>query len=1005
MKSIFLSTLFLISILGFSQPCALERGLVEIEQLRTIGEFDDALSVAAALQNCNTINETEKVKVLIAQSKVQRDNYAFGKAEVSLYNAKALLEKNRIPLDFEFKFLLAEMYAYRGNSDAYNAIILQIKDKLISVSNTNTDLLGRYYLVSFRTTNKSTELPQGINYLQRALTEFEKNDSPPIFYYGNTLRSLGNMYRTNADFDKSIFYYKKGKTFMLGHYQKNHFEIAYYDYAIGAVYYEKMEYKLALDHFLDAFEVWKKILQPESRYMRYLNEAIGDMYWELKDPEKALHYFNLSMVGEEKVNNDRSEDVISVADSLVENGNYASAINYYQEAYKWREKEFGKNSVLTGACKNFVARAIRFSGDTEGALAAYQEAIRILVPELTENSYYANPTRKMQVQSYQYLLESLLSKGELLKELYSKSNKLTDLEAALQTQEISLGMLEDLKNNQMSEASREFWTNRTLILVESSIETAVALYQITKRDEYLAKAFNFSERSKALLLLASLYDHEIDSFANVSEAIILKEKELKKSINDYVGKIESEEKRCSDMRAKVLSLWKNKLNSLQNEYDLLVANIKDQYPDYYTLKYDNQVAELATIQKGLLNEKTALISYFTGTKNTYVFYVGSTELSVRKIEDTAALFDQTHAMFTTISSLELLRSAPQLAFDEFVLSGYQLFEKLLKPEIENQEVTKLIIIPDGKLCYLPFESLLTKEVITKSRDYKSLPYLLYDYSVSFSPSATIQLLSENDTDISDNYMGFAPNYEGQKYSISNTPNTTMSLENLYFSSQEIEQAAYLFKGKSHTGYEVSEDLLKTNSTDVGILHLAMHGAIEDQHPLLSKLFFNSSEKNDGMLHVYEIYNMNIPAQLVILSACNTAAGKLVRGEGIVSLERAFQYAGSKALLSTLWTVDDAASLKLTERFLQNIKDGQPKDIALRDAKLQFLATALPEHQHPFYWSSFKLTGNTQPLVEKSIDKYLFLGFGILGVVGVLIYFQQKQRKSKLPVVTRKTAGT
>jgi CHAT domain-containing protein len=987
-----------------AQRCDIVTGIFEIERFEARGEFKAALEVAAEIQLCRTIAPSDRVKLLIAQYKVQRDKYDFRMAETSLKMAKYILEMNGNPLDFEFNFLLAENYADLGNSEAYFAIIPAIKDKVLATSNSNNELLGRYYLASFSNTNKNTQLTQAIKYLQSASMEFEKNSDPPIFYYGNTLRSLGNMYRNAADFDKSIFYYKKGKSFIEEHFPPDHFEIAYYDYAIGAVYYEKMEYEKALEHFLQAHKIWVNLLKPNDRYMRYLNEAMGDMYWELNDPENALLYFNSSIVNEEKVNNDQSEAAITVADSLVNNGNYAAAINYYQEAYKWREKEFGKNNVQTGACKNFVARAIRFSGDTEGALEAYQEAIQILVPEMTQSSWYENPTTSMHVQSHQYLLESLMAKGELLKELFAKTNEISDLKAALETQEVALLLLEELKDSQMSEASREFWTIRTLSLVESSIETAVKLHQFTNDEKYLHDAFNFSERSKALLLLASLYDHEINSFSNVSEAIILKEKELKQSINEYVGNIESEEKRCNDVREKMLSLWKNKLNSLQNEYNLLIKTIKVEYPEYYQLKYDNQIANLETVQRELLDDNSGLISYFTGAKNTYIFFLTKDQISVRMLEDTPALFELSSGLFATVSSLSRLQREPQISFEQFTQIGFQLYSKLLEPELKGNQFSKLIIIPDGQLCYLPFECLLTRKVTSATRDYKSLPYLLKDYAVSFSPSASIKILTENDENTNDDYLGFAPNYDNQEYALESNQRDGIYLENLQYSSQEIEQAAGLFNGKKVTGKAVTEDLIKNNSSKAGILHLAMHGAIEDEHPLLSKLYFNTSAKEDGILHIYEIYNMNITAQLVILSACNTASGKLVRGEGIVSLERAFQYAGSKALLSTLWTVDDAASLKLTDNFLKNIKSGSPKDIALQQAKLQYLATASPEKLPPFYWSSFKLTGNTNPLVQKSNTKYFLMGFGIVSLFFGFIYFRKIRRNTNTALRKKKSVS-
>jgi len=642
--------------------------------------------------------------------------------------------------------------------------------------------------------------------------------------------------------------------------------------------------------------------------------------------------------------------------------------------------------MLTGACKNFVARAKRSSGNIEGSLNEYQSAINILVEEMTGSSWYENPTTEMNIQSHQYLIESLVAKGELLKELFQKTNDLKDLKASLNTFETAIAILEDMKNNEMSESSRVFWTQRTLLLIENSIETALLLHQNTNEKMYLNKAFNFSERSKALLLLASLLDHNLDAFVNVPDEIILKEKDLKNKINEYQGKIKSEEKRCDAIRGKMLDLWRNKLVSLQNEFDLFVTEIKEKHPDYYHLKYDIQIANLTRIQEQLLDDKTAIISYFTGDKNSYVFLITQDNLTLRSIENSSELFDQTLLLYKSISSNKTVQNNPQKAFEELKSLSFQLYQKILLPELSNIKKQKLLIIPDGKLAYIPFEILLNKEISSNNRDYKSLPYLLKEYAISYSPSASISLLNSNNKNTSNDYLGFAPNYEGEKYSESKK-----QLSNLFYNDKEVTNASKLFDGNCWIGTNVTEELLKNNSSKAGILHLAMHGEVENESPLLSKLYFNTSEKEDGMLHTYEIYNLNIPAQLVILSACNTASGKLERGEGIMSMERAFQYAGSKSLLSTLWTVDDQSSFRMNELFLENLKAGKPKDIALQEAKLSFLNSATPEKLHPYYWSSFRLTGNTSPLKTPSKSIYLIIGISILAFI-VTVYFRRKQLK-------------
>ncbi|RMA58507.1 CHAT domain-containing protein [Ulvibacter antarcticus] len=999
MKSLLLLSFIFSSLFVTPQLCDFNTQIREIDALIKHGDFKNALIKTSSAKDCNDLSTKELITLLKREYQAYRNNREFKEANNAILFAKETLIKNNLTPDFDLHLLLAENYAATNDPILYKKHIKKVTDSIASPFGPNYELQGRLERTIFQQINEASLRTEAINHLLAALEAFDKLENPPVYYYYETLGNLGNRYRNAGDFDKSNYYYFQGRDFLLKHYPSNHYEIAYFNYRIASVYYEKMEYESALTYYLQAREVWIHTMKPQDKYMRYLNEAIGDMYWELEDPENALLYFNYSIEDEKKVNNDLSTKTIGIADSLINSGNYATAIDYYNEAYKWREKELGKNNVQTGACKNFVARALRFSGDTEAALIAYQEAIQILVPdmrgleEISQTSWYENPSPQMKVQSSQYLFESLIAKGDLLKEYYLKTNEISDLEAALQTYEATITLLENQKSNQLSEASREFWTQRTLIIIESSITTALELFQITNNKDYLSKAFSYSERSKALLLLASLYDQEIRSFTNVSEAIISEEIKLKSEINDYAGKIQSEESRCAETRGKMLSLWVTKLDALQNEYDILIKTIQEKHPEYYNLKYESPIATVAVIQDQILDVNTAMISYFAGSENSYVFLITSEEIAIRKLEDTPQLFKEVSELFTNLSSQNLVQTEAQKTYLSFTETSSLLYNKLLKPELSNHNFSKLIIIPDGKLYYLPFEILLKETPINKPRGYRELSYLLKEYAISYSPSASIKLLVENDRNSNDAYFGFAPNYEGQLYMDAEQTSKTLSL--LHFNKKEIESGASLFKGRSEIGKLVTEDLLKDVSSEAGILHLAMHGAIEDEHPLLSKLYFNSSEGNDGMLHIYEIYNLNIKAQLVILSACNSASGKLIRGEGIASLERAFQYAGSKALLSTLWTVDDEASLQLTKNFLTNIREGNSKDVALQNAKLQYLKTATPENLHPFYWSSFKLTGNTEPLAHKSNTGIVATGIAAITIILGVIFFRRKKRSHKL----------
>ncbi len=964
-----------------AQTCDIPQGLEKITDRYEKGDFDTAMETCESLLTCEGLTNKQKVDLYTWQFELYRSNYREKRANEAILKAKSSWEATGEPFSFDFKLLLAESSALRSDTLVYNPLLRDVENALFNgAEKENHEALGRYYfLINY---DGRDAIP---NFL-KALSHFEQLENPPVFQLGVTLRGLGNMNRNQGDYEKSLAYYGRERELYAKHLPEDHFYISICDFNMGNVNYETLEYQKALDHYLKVSPIWEKRYEPDHYRMKTLNEAIGDMYWELGDQNNALDYFEKATENEELVNNDSSEVTILSADSLLQKGNYADAIEYYKEAVLWREKTYGKEHTMTGACKNFVARAIRSSGKTEESLNVYQEAINIFVPQLKNTDWKANPTPDMKINSLQYLLEALTAKGELLRERYTQTKEVKYLEGALQTQEVAISVLEKIKNTHISDASKLFWTSRTRSLIESSIETALMLAEIKGDDAYLKKAFLFSERSKALLLLSSLFDQEQISFSKVPNDVTEEERNFKEQINEYRGKITNEEKRCGEVRASLLTLFKNELETLQHDYDLFQEKIKGDYPKYFHLKYDPEIVDVAKIQQELLDEETQLISYFAGEASLFVFSIKQDDISVRKINNAQNLLGEVNLLFATISKLTKVKEDPQGAYEEFASSSHKLYQQLISPELSSSPKKRLIVIPDGRLAYLPFEMLLSKPA-PASRNYKSLSYLLNDHAISYNQSASIRFLSQNLEGTHSKYLGFAPSYNAPSNS-----ELREELSNLKYNTKEVSFAKSLFGGNSWMGSDVAEEILKEQSSQAGILHLAMHGDVEDEHPLLSKLYFNPSEKEDGLLHTYEIYNLNIPSQLVILSACNTATGKLESGEGILSLERAFQYAGSKSLLSTLWTVDDAASAEITQYFLENLSTGKTKDIALQEAKLRFIQNASPEKLAPFYWSSFKLTGNTMAFSEESNYPYIWIGAAILFGIFFVIFYRRKQRK-------------
>lgn len=197
-----------------------------------------------------------------------------------------------------------------------------------------------------------------------------------------------------------------------------------------------------------------------------------------------------------------------------------------------------------------------------------------------------------------------------------------------------------------------------------------------------------------------------------------------------------------------------------------------------------------------------------------------------------------------------------------------------------------------------------------------------------------------------------------------------SLIPLNWAEKEVVGISEMMNGETYCHGRATEKIFKAKAPSAGILHIATHAVVNDGNPMFSKLVFaaDSNSNEDGYLNTYELYDMKLNASMVVLSACNTGYGKLVRGEGIMSLARGFMYAGCPSIVMSLWSVDDQSTSLLMRHFYKGLVNGQSKDEALRQAKLDFLKNADEVKSNPFYWSGMIFIGDISPIVMKQKAK-------------------------------------
>jgi CHAT domain-containing protein len=491
-----------------------------------------------------------------------------------------------------------------------------------------------------------------------------------------------------------------------------------------------------------------------------------------------------------------------------------------------------------------------------------------------------------------------------------------------------------------------------------------------------------------MVLLSELKDANAKKLGSIPEDLRKTEKRIKSNLYLFRNNIWEEENLSEPDENKLKYLRSNLLTN-EMKYDSLLDHLEQNYPDYYKLKYDPSVVSVKEL-KSLLDEDEVLIEYTLAEDCVYTFLISNNHFEVSKILIDSSFIQDIFALRNNLDFLHV-RDYSFQDYQDYQRIAYRLYNILIKP-VDNQLTGKrVIIIPDEELSYLSFESLIDSIVPHKSIEFRKLPYLINKYPISYAASSTIlSLIKKGPTPFLKNgVLALAPSYDMLKKSIFANNKTLAQqfkeVNDLPGAAWEVETILKIMKGKKLVGEDATETEFKKLASSYSILHFAMHTKVDDDNPLSSMLSFYpyGGIGEDGVLHTYEIYNLDLNGELAFLSACSTGNGKLQKGEGVLSLARAFTYAGMPSVVMTLWDVEDISSGNIIPTFYQLLGKGYYKDVALRLAKLNYLQKTKPEIElHPAFWSGFVLYGNNRGFRQGPYNLYLILIF----VLGCLILF-------------------
>ncbi|PHN03619.1 CHAT domain-containing protein [Flavilitoribacter nigricans] len=702
-----------------------------------------------------------------------------------------------------------------------------------------------------------------------------------------------------------------------------------------------------------------------------MGQELGRYYRELSRADSALYF--LDAVAPYALPDEPVSQEIRLEKAKVwrQMGQFAKARDTLQLAIAKLEEgtQNRGNDFLLGQLYNEKGDIYSARQSYAEALRAYQRALTFLSDDFTAEDPAQNPLVTAGTAPQQ-LLYTLTQKTRIL--LHHPPENTADwLAAAWVTAQTGMQLVDSIKLSYTSDYDKQYLLEDSYQLYELALE--IIHRQGSDRAE---AAFKVMESSKAVALYAAVRDLHARNYAKVPERELEKVRRLQYQlarIDAQLDQATTEEQQITRREKKL---------AIKQEYDALIRSFEQKYPDYYRLKYDQSIVDLQDID---LSDDQLLVEYFVGDQHLYAFvYASGSVLRLLQLPWNADLQQW---------AAELKNDIYRQNDQAFAEKSFALYEALLAPILADaDDLRRILIIPDGVLGYLPFDILLTEAVApSSSTNFRDYPFLVRQLAVSQNFSLSMlremQIKPKNDTD---EVLAFAPSFSGSNAIAERSDRAVLG--ELLFNEEEAAAVLQSFEGRLVADRQATKDEFLALASRYRIYHIASHAVVDDAAPNNSYIAFASppdSSAGFSRLYSYEILAQSFPADLVVLSACETGVGKVVRGEGIMSLARAFSYAGARSLVTSLWNINDQSGQQLMAEFYRQLSAGLPKDEALRQAKLSYLENA-PDNArtHPKYWAAFIPTGNMESLSAEWRWQWVMLG---LVVAGFFYFFLLKKR--------------
>jgi CHAT domain-containing protein/tetratricopeptide (TPR) repeat protein len=794
------------------------------------------------------------------------------------------------------------------------------------------------------------------------------------------LNNIGNIYNDLADWQRALDYYRQ--SLPLHRSLSNQRSEARTLQNIGVAYQLLGEPQEALHYFQESL-LLNRSLGEKNREAEMLT-LTGSAYYDLGDLQKAFEFYDQALKLQRDLGNRGLEagtlDRIGRAYSAL--GQPKQAIGYVQQALQLRQA-IGDRRREAISLSN-VGYIYNLLGQSEKAQEQFEQALTIFrsIGDLNSAAIALEGSARTQ---------------------QNRGN----LEEARKRIEESLNLIDTVRARSGSQQLRASYF--------ASMEKAFEFYidLLMKQDAKFpsqghdAEALQASERAHARSLTEMLNEARVDVRQGVDAKLIERERNLGQAINAKAQRqIQLKAQKGNEQEIAALD---KEIRAFEEEYQRVQVAIRKSSPQYAALTQPQPLG-LKEIQQQL-DQDTLLLEYSLGEERSYVWAVTPTSLKTYELpkrDELRKVSQRVYELLTTRSLSKSLESAEQKqqriaqADSQLLEASRELSGMIISPVASQLGNKRLVIVADGALQYVPFAMLPDPSVVSRQlsvaknnrpRTTDNVQPLIVDHEIVSLPSASAlavqrqslagrklapkgiamiadPVFSATDGRLKTNVRTADPQQD-QTDAESKTriiehladSSATLIIPRLQFTREEADQIlAVAPKDGNLKAIDFKASRAMATSVELSqyrYVHFATHGYLDSDRPDLSAVVLSLVDENgkpqDGFLRAHDIYNLNLPAELVVLSACQTGLGKEIRGEGLVGLTQGFMYAGARRVLVSLWNVNDKATAELMQRFYRHmLKDHQSPAASLRAAQVEMWGQR--HWQSPYYWAAFTMQG-------------------------------------------------